>query len=619
MSNLLQLFQGNKSYGPKRLFKNAAFSLNAGEHVGVIGPNGAGKTTLFKVLTGQESLDSGELIRSKGLRIGYLAQHDSWSEGQTIEDYLSQGCSVPIWELKALGNGLGLSEADYAKPIASLSGGYRMRCKLLHLLGEEPDVLLLDEPTNYLDLESLLVLEKFLKNYSKAFLLISHDREFLQQTTDHILEVEEGEITKYPGKLEAYFAYKEQKRIQLEARAESLEEKRQEVLDFVARFGAKASKASQAQSRLKSLDRMETIELKTTPKTARIPLPAPTPTGKQILNVEGVDLGYGERVVLKDIRFVLNRGDHLAVVGVNGAGKSTFLKAISGRLTPLKGTIKHGHNVTLGYYAQHVSEALNPSHTVFQAMGALAHPDITPQQIANLAGALLFSGDDVQKPISVLSGGEKSRVALGQILLARAPCLVLDEPTNHLDFQTVDALTEALRQYPGSVVIVSHDRSFIRRVSSQILEIRDGRADYYPGTYDEYLWSCTHGGLSARALRPKETPHATKPAAPSSAVSKPNPKPNDSKPHSKDEKKALERELRKLEREQSELEEKLEWTQVQMKTLNDRLSQTPDHPSAPEWISELSALQASVDEAEQKWLAHGERKEALLTQMNSRG
>jgi ATP-binding cassette subfamily F protein 3 len=394
-----------------------------------------------------------------------------------------------------------------------------MRCKLLHLLAEEPDLLLLDEPTNYLDLESVIVLESFLQGYQKTFLLISHDREFLRRTTDHILDVEAGDVVKYPGNLDDYFEQKALLREQLESRARSIEEKRQEVLAFVARFGAKANKASQAQSRLKSLNRLEKIEIKALPNSARIRIPAPTRTGKLVVSVDNADLGYGTKVILSALNFSLQRGEHLGVVGVNGAGKSTFLKALAGQLSPLKGSIKLGLDVSIGYYAQHVSEALNPNHTVRIALGARAHPDINRQDILDMAGSLLFKSDDVEKPISVLSGGEKSRVALGQILLQRAPCLILDEPTNHLDFQTVEALTSALTNYEGTVITVSHDRSFIGRVGTKILEIRNGRAELYPGTYDEYVWSLQKGSMGTR-IETLETPANSKKSNPEKDNSK---------------------------------------------------------------------------------------------------
>ncbi len=598
------MYKGSKAYGPKKLFDDASFSINAGEHVGVIGPNGAGKTTLFKVLTDQEQLDNGDLTQAKNLTIGYLAQHDDW-QNESVEEFLSRGCSMPIWEMKSLGRGLGLKEEVYAKPITDLSGGYRMRCKLLKLLGSEPDLLLLDEPTNYLDLESLLALERFLQGYKKAFLLISHDREFLRRTTDHILEVEAGDIVKYNGSLDDYFEQKALLRTQLEARALSIEDKKKEILDFVARFGAKASKASQAQSRLKSLDKLESIEIKDIPDSAVIHLPAPLHTGKQILALSDVQLGYGARTILKDVSFQLNRGDHLAVVGVNGAGKSTFLKSLAGKLQPLSGTLKYGHEVSIGYYAQHVAEALNSESTVFEEMSAKTHPSVERQQVLNLAGALLFSGDDVHKKISFLSGGEKSRVALGQILLQKSPCLILDEPTNHLDFQTVEALTKALTQYEGTVVVVSHDRGFIRRIGTKILEVSGGKVEYYPGTYDEYVWSCQRGVFAGREGRdPNEKPAVAKST---NADGKPAP----TKSNNYEERKNLERQLRKAEKDQLDFEQKIAALQEKIKTLNEKLVADHQNPESTKWIKDFTAAQSDVEDLETKWFAAGELQTEL--------
>lgn len=597
MSNLLQLRSGSKSYGTKVLFDDAQFAVNEGEHVGVIGPNGAGKTTLFKILTEQESLDSGIITRSKSLRLGYLAQHDHWGPDQTVESYLSQSL-MPLWELKALGVGLGITQEMYSHPVASLSGGFRMRCKLLYLIGQEPNLMLLDEPTNYLDLETTLVLEDFLRGYKGAFLLVSHDREFLKRTTDHILEVEQGEITKYNGNIDDYFEQKALLRSQLEARALSLQEKKKEILDFVARFGAKATKARQAQSRLKSLDRMETIDLKPLPVTARIRIPPPVKTGKVITKVEGVSLGYGEKTVLSGIDYILQNTDHVAIVGLNGAGKSTFLKALARVLPPQKGKIELGLNVTIGYYAQHVAESLDHAKTVLEEMMALAHPDITTQDGLDLAGSLLFSGEDVKKKVSVLSGGERSRVALGRILLQRAPCLVLDEPTNHLDFQTVEALTQALTDYAGTVVVVSHDRSFIRRVGKKIIEINHGKATLYPGTYDDYVWSLQNGVLGQRVDNPIDstiTPARTQ-AGP--------------KFNYKEEKKSLDRQLKQYEKTIQESDKALSELNQKLLSLNEAIISAQSQEQA-EAIKAITRVQSEIEAHENRWFEANAKKEEV--------
>lgn len=496
--SLLQIQSGSKHYGLKVLFNGASFAINEGEHVGVIGPNGAGKTTLFKILVGHESLDSGDLTKAQSLRIGYLEQESEWKLDVTCEDYLAQNCIKPIWELKSLARGLGLTDEHMSSPLSRLSGGYRMRMKLLYLIGLEPNLMLLDEPTNFLDLESVLALEVFLQNYKGAFLLISHDREFLRRTTEFTLEVEGGDITKFPGQIDDYFEQKAQLREILSAQAANQAAKRQHIQDFVDRFRAKATKARQAQSRLKQLEKMSTVEVRDLPVRARIRIPSPQHTGKETLFLRNATLGYPERTVLSRVNVRLERGNHLGVVGYNGAGKSTLLKSLAGALPILQGERTLGYQVSLSYFSQHSAEQLNLEHTVLESLQATAQRDLSAQDILNMAGSLLFSGDDVQKKIKVLSGGEKSRVALGQILLKRSPLLLLDEPTNHLDFDTVEALTEALRDYEGSVVVVSHDRSFIGRIANRILEIRDGSVDFYPGTYDEYVWSLQKGALMER-------------------------------------------------------------------------------------------------------------------------
>lgn len=595
---LLQLQRGYKAFGTRVLFDHASFAINAGEHIGVIGPNGAGKTTLFKTLVGQESLDDGTLTKAQALRLGYLEQEAEWALDTSAETYLAETCIKPLWELKRLAVELGLSEAQLAQPLRELSGGYRMRVKLLYLIGQEPNLMLLDEPTNFLDLESVLALERFLQIYDGAFLMISHDREFLRRTTEYTLEVEGGEITKFPGTIDDYFEQKATLRRILEAQAANQEGKRRQVEDFVARFGAKATKARQAQSRLKQLDKMETVELKDLPVRARIRIPEPTHTGRESLRFERATLGYGANPILTDVTLRLERGHHLGVVGVNGAGKSTLLKSLGGELPLLTGTRELGYQVSVSYFSQHSAEQLAAGETVLQALQRAAHKDVAQQDILNMAGSLLFSGDDVHKLVRVLSGGEKSRVALGQILLQRSPLLLLDEPTNHLDFDTVEALTEALRDYAGTLVTVSHDRAFIRRVATQILEIRDGRANMYPGTYDEYVWSLQKGAMSALvSATPSDAP-ATRASAPepksssaSAAASAPNTR-------------QLQAEIKNLNRTIAKLETKLEPLNAKQKELNVRLAEPPG-ADFNDLLRELDVVTRAVETLE----------EELLTQM----
>jgi len=600
----LQLKNGKKAYGIRELFSDASFAVNSGEKMGVIGPNGAGKTTLFKILIGLEQLDSGEITRASGLRVGYLAQDEKFFPGQTIEAYLATQDRTPLWDLKRLAPSLGLSESDFSRELLTLSGGYRMRAKLLHMLGTQPDLMLLDEPTNYLDLETLVVLEEFLQSTNRTFLLISHDREFLRRTTDHILEIESGQITKFPGNIDDYFASKELLREQLAKAALGAQAKRQEVLDFAARFGAKATKARQVQSRLKQLEKMEVIEVRALPVTAKIRLPEPNRTGKIVVQVEDAKLGYGETVILRDLRLELKLGDHLGVVGLNGAGKSTLLKALAGELLPLSGEFKFGQGVEVSYFAQHVAERLNPDDTVVEAMGSFAKADVKRQEILDLAGSLLFSGDDMHKRIQVLSGGEKSRVALGQVLLKRASCLLLDEPTNHLDFDTVEALTQALAGYTGTVVTVSHDRGFVRRIASKILEIHNGRAEFYPGSYDEYVWSVQKGVLSHRHL--ESTADGSEHRV-SSGLETATPAP---KFNFKDQKKQLEREIRQIAREMAAIEKTNDEQHTKVLELTERLLSVSGI-QATELAKALAAIQGQIDQNEHRYLQCLEEHERL--------
>lgn len=606
--SLLQLKNGVKAFGARTIFSDASFAVNEGEKVGVIGPNGAGKSTLFRILVGQEELDSGQITRANGLRIGYLEQEDHWSSNLTVEDYLATQTATALWEVKQFAPKLGLSLDAFSRPILSLSGGYRMRVKLLYLLASKPDLMLLDEPTNYLDLETLVVLENFLQSTTSAFMLISHDREFLRRTTDHILEIESGQMTKYAGNIDDYFEQKALLREQLLRAQENAEAKRKEILEFVARFGAKASKARQAQSRLKQLERMEVIEVRPLQARATIRLPEPQRTGKSVVRAESVRLGYGEKIVIDDLNLELNRGDHLGVVGLNGAGKSTLLKALAGELKPLSGEVTYGLNVDVSYFAQHVAERLDPKDSVLEAISADASPDTTRQEILDLAGALLFSGDDVMKRVEVLSGGEKSRVALGRILLKKSSLLLLDEPTNHLDFDTVEALTQALSGFPGTLVIVSHDRGFVRRVASKILEIRDGRALFYPGSYDEYVWSIQKGVLAS--TRPEERGPVAKPEREEAAAEEKSAKFN-----FKERKKEIEKEMRALEKELARLDKECEELRERMIRLNEELA-SASGPGASEKAKEIGLLQAEIDRREERYLECLERNEVLQEELN---
>jgi ATP-binding cassette subfamily F protein 3 len=488
---LLQLKGVRKSFGARVLFAGVDFTINEGEHVGVIGNNGAGKSTLFDILIGRQEADEGAITRSRALHIAYLTQHDDFSEGETVLAYIARLAHAETWEVETKAYKFGLSAEHLAAPIVQLSGGYQMRCKLLALALQRASLLLLDEPSNYLDLDTTLFLERFLQEFSGAFLLISHDREFLRRTTDHILEIENAEATKFNGNLDDYFEQKELLQTQLEARARNLKERREQILQFVARFGAKATKARQAQSRLKELKKMEVIDTKPLPVRARIRLPAPTHCGRTVVCLEKGVVGYSSsQRILKHVHLTIERRDRVAIAGANGRGKTTLLRTLVGELPLLAGERTVGHEVRFAYFAQHVTERLNAHHTVLEALYHAKDPSVTEQEARDLAGALLFTKDDTAKKIRLLSGGERARVALGCVLLQKVNCLALDEPTNHLDFSTTEALSQALRAYTGTILFISHDRSFVRNVATKIFALEgDQTVLPYPGTYEDYVWS----------------------------------------------------------------------------------------------------------------------------------
>lgn len=604
--NLIQLQAGAKHFGSRSLFDDASFSINEGEHVGVIGPNGAGKSTLFKILANEETLDAGLVTKSQQLRMAYLEQESDWNLEEKVEDFLANNCIKPLWDLKQFGLKLGLTEDHFQSPLKKLSGGFRMRVKLLYLIGQEPNLLLLDEPTNFLDLETLLVLESFLQDFKGAFLLISHDREFLRRVTDHILEIEEGNIVKFAGNLDDYFEQKQMLAELLQKQALSQQAKRKSILDFVARFGAKATKARQAQSRMKALDKMEMIEIKAGPAHSRIQIPPARSTGKMILEVENADCGYPGKKILQDVRLRLDRGDHLGIVGFNGAGKSTLLKSLAQQNPLLSGEIKYGHQVEFSYYAQHTPDQLHLEDSVLEALARGAAKEVTQQEVLNMAGSLLFGGDAVHKKVRVLSGGEKSRVALGQILLQKAPLLLLDEPTNHLDFDTVEALTTALESYEGSIITVSHDRSFIRRVASKILEIKNAKLTMYPGTYDEYVWSLQKGFLADR----QDIPVLSK-ATSGGTTSAPSEKFN-----YKETRKRIDSTLKKLNKSIQDFDVQIQkFNQERDKINTELLSATGE--KAGKLAKDLHDVSLQIDQCEEKSLAAMEEIEGLEAELRT--
>ena len=586
---------GSKSYGLKKLFDQATFSVNEGEKIGIIGPNGAGKSTLFKIILKLEELDEGRLVQSNQLRMTHLAQEDFWEPGLTLEQYVS-GMNRPIWEIQSYANQLGIDESHFSQVIASMSGGFRMRCKLLKLYAADSNLMLLDEPTNYLDMETLLLLEKFILNYKGALLLISHDREFLKRVTDHTMEVEAEQITKYSGSIEDYFEQKAMLQEHLEKQKVTQANKRKEILNFVSRFGAKATKAKQAQSKLKRLSKMQVIESKPILLKAQIRIPPPERVGKVAFSVNGLQLGYDHQAVLSQVNLEIMGGQKLAIVGNNGVGKSTLLKGIHGLLAPQAGNVEFGYQMKTSYYGQHVSEELDLKLTVIDELESAAGTRVNRQDVLDLAGSLLFSGEDVHKPIRILSGGEKARVSLGKILLSKSPILLLDEPTNHLDFYTVESLSQALSNYDGTVVFVCHDRSLVKQVATRIVEVRSGRAIDYPGAYDEYLWSLENGALSIQDKNIKNPLNKTPEGSSKIRVRK-------SKAVNT---KQMQKRQRDIEKKMSQLEREIETKNKLLQQLNQKLIQENN----AKLFKELTSTQESISRLESKWMTLSEQIES---------
>lgn len=591
--NLLQLANGTKSFGTKMLFANSTFSINENERVGVIGPNGAGKSTLFRIITGDEHLDSGTLVKKNNLRLAILRQDQQVPLEMDGISWIQQQSGAPVWELTRLLDDLAITGDMVHRPLGELSGGYRMRVQLCALLASKPDLLLLDEPTNYLDIQTLIILENLLINLDCTFLLISHDREFLRRTTDHILDVEQGDIIKYPGSIDDYFEQKALLREQLEKTAKGVEARKQEIRDFAARFGAKATKARAVQSRLKQLDKMESIDIKPLPSMARINIPQPQTPGRIDVIARDMALGYGERAVLRNTSFEITSGDKVAIVGENGAGKSTLVKAIAGRLDVMAGKIDQTVSVRSAYYAQHVAAELPSGATIIEVLSGAAPAQTPDQQILDLAGSLLFSGDDVKKRISTLSGGEKARVALGKILLSGSNLLILDEPTNHLDFYTVEALAHSLRSFKGNVIFVSHDQTFVKTVATKIIEVRGGAATIYHGTYDDYIWSLRKGSMRQATV-------ATSPKAdPTREAVAPQPRAVSSHREERERQKQAATARRRLEKRGAAIEEKLVALQTEQEQVTAGLAA---NPADMELVNRLASIAIEIQSLETEWM-----------------
>jgi ATP-binding cassette subfamily F protein 3 len=556
---MISLVNAGKRFGPKVLFEGVNWLITAQDRAGLVGANGTGKTTLMKILAGIETLDTGECTVQKGITAGYLPQDGLQLSGRTVfaecmsvfdklkdmeremeallhqlaeldpagQDYHAaseryshldsifrnrDGYALEA-KVGSVLTGLGFPRQDWTRRTEHFSGGWQMRIALAKLLLEQPSLLLLDEPTNHLDLEARNWLEEYLKTYPNAFVLISHDRYFLDVTVSRIVELWNKGMHFYTGGYERYLKQKTERREQLESAYRNQKERIDQLEAFINRFRYQATKAKQVQSRIKELEKIERIEIPPEEKAIHFSFPQPKPSGRVVAEFVGVEKAYGTRTILHDVNFTVERGDRVALVGVNGAGKSTLIKLLAGTEALTRGDYRIGHNVQPDYFAQDQYKELDPDARLLDDLASVANGK-TITELRSLLGCFLFSEDDVFKRIGVLSGGERNRYALARMLLNPSNFLLLDEPTNHLDLRAKDVLLEALREFSGTLVFVSHDRYFIDKLATKVFEIEGGQVRVFPGNYEDYVYRKA-GGSPVAEPAPEEP--AAGPAEPAQA------------------------------------------------------------------------------------------------------
>ena len=555
---MLQLSSLTKGFGGRILFDRVTWQISTGDRVGLCGPNGSGKTTLLRMLAGLDEADTGEIAKRSGLTIGYLPQDGLGHSGRSLVDEVrtafqplldvqrsmeelehqladsrysreehdavleryselqhrfrdEDGYAI---DLKVAGvlKGLGFSPDDCQKPAETFSGGWQMRIALAKLILRRPHVLLLDEPTNHLDLEARNWLEDYLADYPHALVLVSHDRYFLDRVVTRIVEIDRRGLTPYVGTYSEFLIERDARVAALREQKKRQDEEIARIRHFIDKFRYKATKAAQVQSRVKMLEKMTPIEVPPERKRVRFSFPECRKSGRVALELQGVSKAYGPTVVLDDVDVHVVRGDRIAIVGPNGAGKSTLMRMLSGAEPPDRGTRIEGHNLVAQYFAQDEATRLDPGLTVYDTLGAASSVEMLPA-IRNILGGFLFSGDDVTKPVRVLSGGERTRLAVARMLLCPANTLLLDEPTNHLDIDSTNVLLDALADFEGTLVFVSHDRYFVDRLATTVIDVGHCAAVRYPGTYEEFRWSKTHREEAAQETGPPSAAAGPRPAA----------------------------------------------------------------------------------------------------------
>jgi len=659
---VIQLSDLTKSFGDRTLLEHVTWQIGDGDRVGLCGPNGAGKTTLLKMLAGLDETDSGAIVKPANLTIGYLPQDGLTHSGRTVFGETSSAFqplldikaemhdiehrladpSVPETEHDAMLSryselqdrfrldegysmdlriatvlrGLGFSGEDAERPCETFSGGWQMRIALAKLLLGRPNLLLLDEPTNHLDLDARNWLEEYLSAYPYAVILVSHDRYFLDKVVTRISDLHLRKLIDYVGN---YSKYVEQRDAMLERLRQAKREQDEEVARvkmFIDRFRYQATKAAQVQSRIKLLEKVVPIEVPPERKRIHFKFPTCAKSGRTVLELTHARKAYGDLVVFRDLSLHIERGDRIALVGPNGSGKSTLMRMLSGEEAPDRGTRTVGHQVVMEYFAQDEATRLNPALTVYETLEVGSATDMVPA-IRNILGGFLFSGDDVYKKAAVLSGGERTRLAVARMLLRPSNTLLLDEPTNHLDLDSKDVLLEALEDYGGTLVIVSHDRYFVEKLATKIIEVGHGQAIVYPGTYSEFLWSKEHGSEG----KPQTPNPKSQAPTPKRVVQAESPKPKAQSPHATAQNDARSREERKrddaerkkrlraaeaLQRRIADLEARIAEREAQVKELEAKMAEPGfynDHEAAKTIVDRHQALMWEVGDLIGQWEA----------------